>query len=152
LPSSDLQLGAKAFPASLPIRDAAHRALLDRLRRRLPVTARWRTEAPVTEGPGSAGTGDLRAWDVALDGLGTRVRVEAETRLGDVQALQRRIGLKQRDGEVDCVVLLLNDTAHNRLVVRATPELRTQFPVPARQAIAALEAGRAPVGNALILL
>ena len=81
------------------------------------------------------------------------MRVDAETHVGDLQAVQRRVALKQRDGRVDCVILLLADTHHHRdLLAMAGAGLRAQFPVPHRLALRALREGRSPGGNALVLL
>ena len=67
-------------------------------------TLRWRTEVPLLI------PGDLRAWDATIVGPGFGVGVEAETRLRDLQAAARRTNLKQRDGELDHVILLVADT------------------------------------------
>jgi transcriptional regulator with XRE-family HTH domain len=42
-----LELSARAFPAGPPIRDAAHRALLERFRARVSPTIAWRFEVPL---------------------------------------------------------------------------------------------------------
>jgi len=147
-----LELSARSYPVGAPVRDAGQVALLARLRRRVHPDLAWREEVPVVEMP-AAGFIDRRAWDVGMDGPGIRVRVDAETRVGDVQALERRLALKQRDGGEGCVILLLADTRHHRsLLVAAGAGLRAAFPVPQRSALAALRAGRSPGGNALVLL
>ena len=46
---------------------------------------------------------------------------EAETVLDDVQALERRLALKVRDGGVDGVILVIADTARNRRALAAAP-------------------------------
>jgi transcriptional regulator with XRE-family HTH domain len=84
-----LELSARACPAGPPLRDAAHRALLERFRGRVAPTIAWRFEMPVGR------PGDQRAWDAVMLIGPTEVAVEAETRLRDVQALQRRIALKR---------------------------------------------------------
>lgn len=97
--------------------------------------------------------GDLRAWDAVITGRTWRCGVEAETRPRDRQALERRIALKQRDGDVDCVILLLLDSGHNRRLVREHADaLAERFRVPGSQALELLAAGRAPGGNAIVLL
>jgi hypothetical protein len=99
------------------------------------------------------GTIDRRAWDAVIEGVGWRLPVEAETRSNDVQALQRRIALKQRDGAADVVLLLLADTKHHRSSLRLAGDgIAGQFPVSARQALRALAAGRRPERNAVVLL
>jgi hypothetical protein len=147
-----LELSARAFAAGVRVRDAGQLKLLGRFRPRIHPALEWREEVPVIE-MASLGPADLRAWDAAIDGPGVRVRVEAETHVGDAQALARRLALKQRDGHVDCVILLLAETKHHRtLLAEAGDGLRAMFPVPQRAALAALRAGRAPAGNAIVLL
>jgi hypothetical protein len=147
-----LELSASAFPVGVPVRDAGQAALLGRLRRRINAAFTWREEVPVVE-LRVAGSTDQRAWDAAVDGHGIRVRIDAETHVGDLQAVERRVALKQRDGRESCVLLLLADTRHHRRLLAAVGEgLRAAYPVPQRAALAALRAGRSPGGNALILL
>ncbi len=45
--------------------------------------------------------GDRRAWDALVASGGRRAGCEAETHLGDIQALERKLALKLRDGAVD---------------------------------------------------
>ncbi len=147
-----MELSARAFPVGAPVRDAGQLALLGRLRLRISPALTWRQEVPVLELP-TAGAVDHRAWDAGIDGVGWRARVDAETHVGDLQAVERRVALKQRDGRETCVLLLLADTRHHRrLLDVAGVGLRARFPVPQRPALAALKAGRSPGGNALILL
>jgi hypothetical protein len=152
LESVGLELSARAFPAGVPVRDGGQVALLARLRRRISAELRWREEVPVVELP-SAGSSDLRAWDAGIDGPDVRVRVDAETHVGDLQALERRVALKQRDGREPCVIVLLADTRHHRaLLAEAGDGLRSAFQISQRAALAALRAGSSPGGNALIVL
>jgi hypothetical protein len=72
-----------------------------------------RREVPV--GP----PGDLRAWDALIASRsGWSVGVEAETRLRDVQAVQRRLALKQRDSSIELAILLVAATRNNRQALR----------------------------------
>ncbi|HET7702235.1 MAG TPA: hypothetical protein VFK35_02470 [Candidatus Limnocylindrales bacterium] len=97
--------------------------------------------------------GDRRAWDLVIDGPGWSIPVEAETRLRDVQALQRKVALKCRDGGFDRVLLLVADTRHNRRVLRlASAGFAASHPVRGRDALAALQAGNLPEGSAIVLL
>lgn len=147
-----LQLSASAFPVGAPVREAGQIALLGRLRGRIAADLVWTEEVPVIEMP-MAGSVDHRAWDAGIDGKSWRARVDAETHVGDLQAVERRVALKQRDGMVECVILLLADTRHHRAVLEiAAAGLRARYPVSQRAALAALRAGRSPGGNALILL
>jgi transcriptional regulator with XRE-family HTH domain len=142
-----LELSARAYPAGEPICDRAHAALLGRFRARLHGSLRWRLEVPLPA------PGDLRAWDGQVGGPGWRLGVEAETRPTDLQALQRRLALKQRDGGVDGLILVLSDTRHNRELLRAHgDDLVERFPVPGRGAVELLAAGMLPGGNAIVLL
>ena len=56
-----LDLSVRAYPVGDPIRDAAHVALLERLRRLCHPSITWRTEVPFPM------AGDLRAWDATAD-------------------------------------------------------------------------------------
>ena len=139
----DLRIGL--FPTGSPIRDAAHLALIKRLRARVPTSLRWRTEVPVPI------DGDLRSADVVIDGESVDAMVEAETRLDDLQAMERRIYLKQRDFGIRRVILLVADTRHNRAVLDAHPELLDRFPISTRACLIALRECRDPGGNAIVL-
>lgn len=147
-----LKLSATAFPEGSPVRDAGQLALLHRLRNRINPALRWSEELPVIELP-TAGSVDLRAWDAGIDGPEWRCRIDAETHVGDLQALERRLALKQRDGREASVLLLLADTKHHRALLQVAGEgLRSRFPVPQRAALLALKTGRSPGANSLILL
>ena len=140
----DLRIGL--FPSGSPVRDAGHLALIERLRRRVSPALRWRAEVPVPL------PGDLRSADVVIDGSAVEEMVEAETRLDDLQALERRVRIKQRDLRIPRVILLIADTRHNRSVLVAHPELVARFPVTTRACLAALRSGRDPGGDAIVLL
>lgn len=143
-----LELSARVYPGGLPIRDAAHRALIERLRSRVSPTIAWRFEVPLPP------PGDQRAWDTVLLVGTEQIAVEAETRPRDMQSLQRRISLKRRDDpSIASVILLLANTRHNRGLVREHgPALMADFPVPAAETLAALGQGRSPRGCGVILL
>jgi hypothetical protein len=80
-----------------------------------------------------------------------RVGIEAVTRLVDAQAQSRVILLKQEAAGLECLILVLADTRHNRAAfVAAQPTLGPAFPVPSRAALAALRTGHVPPGNAVI--
>ena len=61
-------------------------------------------------------------------GPGFGAIVEAETRLDDVQAAERRLRAKQRDLGATRAILLVADTRHNRTVVAQVPQLRDAVP------------------------
>jgi hypothetical protein len=134
------------YPIATPVRDAGHLALLTRLRERVHPAVRWRSEVPMPI------PGDLRSADATLDGDHLDAMVEAETRLADVQGLERRVANKARDLGVQRVILLVLDSSHNREVVRSTPWLVERFPIGTRAALAALGQGRDPGGDCLVFL
>ena len=147
-----LELSARAFPTGVRLRDRGQLRLLGRLRARVHPSLGWHIEAPVVELP-TAGRPDLRAWDVAIEGAGWVVGVDAETRVGDLQAVVRRVTLKARDGAVDGVILLLAETRHHRRLLDETSvDLRAKLAVSPRQALASLRLGRRPGGSAIVLL
>ena len=142
-----LALRVQLHPSGTPLRDAAHLALLERLRRHLPRDAGWATEVPLPN------PGDRRAWDALIKLDGVRIGTEAETKGRDSQALQRKLSLKRRDGHVDHVILLMADTRHNRRFLReAGHGLRSDFLVPGHIALARISGGLDPGGSAIILL
>jgi transcriptional regulator with XRE-family HTH domain len=142
-----LELSARAYPAGEPLRDAAQVALLERLRLRLHRSLRFSTEVAFPS------PGDRRAWDAVIAGPDWRYGVEAETRPRDRQALERRLELKLRDGDVSGIALLLLDSRHNRDFIRAHRDvLADRFPITSRRALELLAAGVRPEGNAIIVL
>lgn len=145
-----LDVRLRAYPGPAPLRDAGQLALIDRLRTRLHVGLRLRTEVPL------AAANDQRAWDGVLSGFvdgGAPLRVEAETRIHDAQAQLRRITLKLRDDDAEHVLLVVADTPRNRAAVRAMGSVVVEsFPAPARVTLAALAVGSYPGGSALVFL
>jgi transcriptional regulator with XRE-family HTH domain len=141
-----LDLSVRLYPVGQPLRDKAQLALLDRLRRLLPETVAWRSEVPVPIG------GDRRAWDASISGSGWTAYVDAETRLRDIQALQRRTALKQRDTGTARVILLLADSRANRSILAALALPLVADPIPSRVLIEAVRSGRDPGGGGVILL
>lgn len=141
-----LELSARSYPTGAPLRDRAHLALIGRFRQLVAGTLSWRLEVPV------ASSGDLRAWDAMIGKGADRVGIEAETRLTDLQAIERRIALKCRDSGVRQAILLLADTRANRLTVRSyEASIRGAFPLSGRDALRALRDGDLPAASALVL-
>lgn len=144
-----LELSVRFFPMGDPVRDAGHRAVLDRLRTACHPSLVFRTEIPFPS------PGDTRAWDALISGFQPRVLcgVEAEMRPTDEQALGRKLAMKRRDGGADRLLLLLPDTRHNRTFVRGlTQGFRNSFPVPRFRALELLRAGADPGGDAIVLI
>ncbi len=141
-----LELGASLHPVGDPVRDKAHLALIRRFRARLGPGLTWRSEVPIPI------AGDRRSADGVIAGPGFGILVEAETRLDDVQALERSIAGKQRDLGIGRVILLVADTRHNRDVINRVGELRLRFPLATRACLLALARGLDPGGDALVIL
>ncbi|MBI2782373.1 MAG: helix-turn-helix transcriptional regulator [Chloroflexi bacterium] len=145
-PILGMELAASLYPAGDPVRDRGHLALLARLRARVPSALRWRVEVPVPI------TGDLRSGDAMVTLDTGDIVIEAETRLDDLQAVERKGAAKARDLGAIRLVLLVADTRHNRRVIRDHPELRERFPVDTRACLARLAKGQDPGGDALVIL
>lgn len=142
-----LDLSVRAFPTGRPLRDVAHLALLGRLRRELHPGLIWRTEVPVASGR------DLRAWDATITATAWQAAVEAEMRLRDIQALDRRIALKRRDSSIELVILLVANTRHNRAILASHGDsLAASFPFPGRRALELLRAGAAPEASSIVVI
>jgi hypothetical protein len=137
------------FAGPLRLRDEAQIRLLRRFRRRLGANWTWHLEVPLSDAP------DQRAWDAVAQHRTTRLKfvVDAETRLHDSQALLRRVALKRRDAGGPRLILLVNDTRHNRLALREFQDsFSAEFPAGGRHALAALEKGIDPRADALVCL
>jgi hypothetical protein len=86
-------------------------------------------------------------------GAGAPIAVEAETRLTDTQAFERRVALKARDGGIDRLIVLLARSRTNRHALEsAGPLLADYCAIAPRTALAALKAGKDPGGGSIILL
>ena len=142
-----LRLIVKAVPGGDPALDSGQLALLDRFRRRLTTTLPMGTEVPLPI------PGDRRAWDGFLRIDSVAIGIEAEARIRDAQAVDRRCALKRRDGGVDIVILVVADTRANRRMLALHREaLRANFPLDTRQILDALRAGRAPTASGIVVL
>lgn len=141
-----LELSIRLYPAADALRDRGHAALLERTRKLIHPSLRWRTEVPLPI------PGDRRAWDATITGEDWWRPVEAETRLADGQALARKLSLKLRDGNADFVVVIAADTRHNRSVADAVRRaLGPAFAADPAIVRRALADGRDPGTSALLL-
>jgi transcriptional regulator with XRE-family HTH domain len=141
-----LDVRLRAYPAGDPIRDAGQIRLLERLRARIHPSLRWSTEVPLPI------DGDLRAWDALIRGDAWRIAVEAETVLDDLQAQERRLALKRRDGGEDHVILLVADTRRNRRALASAPGAFADLPLGTREILVALRKGRNPGASGIVIL
>jgi len=143
-----LRCSVRFYPSELRVHDAGQLAVLDRLERMLAPPLRLRREVALPI------AGDLRAWDGrATDGRRT-ASIDAEARLGDLQALARRTLLKLRDDpDAGVVLLAVNRTAHNRATLRAHREaLRADFPLDGAAIVRHLRRGEIPPASGVILV
>ena len=141
---NDLRL--QLFPAGDPIRDVASQRLLTRFRACVHPRLGWATEVTLEI------EGDLRAWDAVITGPTWRCHVEAETVLDDLQALERRLERKRRDGAAHHVILVVADTRRNRRALAAAPSAFGRFSRDARAVLRALRAGVDPGRDAIVLV
>jgi len=141
-----LDVRLRAFRAGDPIRDAGQLRLLERLRRELHPSLRWSTEVPLPI------PGDLRAWDALIRGDRWLLGVEAETVIDDIQALERRLSLKVRDGQVDGVILVVADTPRNRRALSAAREAFADLPLRTRSALGPLRNGTYPGASGIVVI
>ena len=98
--------------------------------------------------------GDLRAWDAMVEGDGAPFVVEGESHVRDVQEVDRRIRLKQRDDpRAATVVLVLTRSDHHRRLLEEHREaLRGLLPLDGAGVLRAIRAGRRPPASGLVLL
>lgn len=142
-----LRLHARFYPTGGGLRDAAQLDLLRRLRARIGGRWNWQLEAPLNI------AGDQRAFDALLSNGEAKVAIEAITRLRDAQAQVRAAALKQRDGGVPQLVILIGATRHNRAALASAADvLATTFPLSTRATLRALASGEAPTANGIALL
>lgn len=143
-----LAASVKFYPEGSPVRDAGQLALFGRFEKLLAVPLRMPREVSLPI------HGDTRAWDAMIVGSGEAGFAEGEVRLGDLQALSRRIDLKLRDDPRGTIVILVvARTRHNQRVLGEHREaLRAQFPLDGAAIARALRAGRLPPASGIIVV
>jgi transcriptional regulator with XRE-family HTH domain len=143
-----LDVRVNAYPAGDPLRDAVSVRLFEALRRRAHPSIAWRTELPL---PAS---GDRRAWDAVAISQDGWTGIECISRFGAADATIRRANSKlAEDPRISRLVLVVNDTTRNRSALAAALlTVRAGFPLQTREVLAALEAGRTPPLNGIVLL
>ena len=136
-------------PIGDPIRDKGQQALAHRFDA-IPSAAWQSTSETLLPMPG-----DRRAWDKLLRLVGTdyRVGVDLETRIRDIQELTRRTRLRERDGGVDAILIVLSDSATNRrLVDELRSTLGREYETSPRSTLAALRSGRPLPGSGVVIV
>jgi hypothetical protein len=100
------------------------------------------------------GRTDLRAWDAVVDSTGCPDAFEVETRLWDLQSMERRAMLKLRDdATIQHVFLVVADTKANRRALAAGREmLRSAFPLDTRAVMASLAAARCLGAGGVVII
>ena len=138
----------RLYPEGPPVHDRASLAVLGRFERVLASPLRLAREV------GLPIAGDQRAWDGRIRDPDRSASIECESRLEDIQAVARRIALKQRDDpDAGVVILLVNRTDRNRRILAEHREaLRTQFPLDGATILTDLRAGRVPKASGILLL
>jgi transcriptional regulator with XRE-family HTH domain len=141
-----LDIRMQAYVAGDPLRDAGQLRVLDRFRAQLHASLQVRTEVPLPI------DGDRRAWDAVVAGPGWHAAVEIETVLDDVQALERRLALKARDGGMTVVILVVADTPRNRRILAGVPTAFAWLGRDVRGTFRALRRAEPPPQSALLLV
>jgi transcriptional regulator with XRE-family HTH domain len=143
-----LALSLKLYPSGSPIRDAGQLALLGRVESivAMPLNIRREVVLPAQ--------GELRAWDAAISDDRAVAFLDAEARIGDIQALNRRMELKLRDDPRGSILILVAArTRHNLEVLRDHREtLRPLLPLDGAAIIRALRAGRLPPASGILVI
>jgi len=117
------------------------------------ISNKWR----VTDETLLPGAGEQRAWDKLLRLADATPRhlvgVDIESRVWDVQAIVRRTRARERDGQVDHILIVLADTAHNRRIV---DELRASlgpgYATGSRRLLRGLRVGERLAGSGVLLV
>ncbi|HYI21874.1 MAG TPA: transcriptional regulator [Candidatus Limnocylindrales bacterium] len=136
-------------PIGDPIRDKGQQALAHRFDALL--SEAWQSTSEVL----LPLTGDRRAWDKLLRLVGNdyRVGVDLETRIRDIQELTRRTRLRERDGGVDAILIVLSDSSTNRrLVDELRVTLGRDYTTSPRSILAVLRGGRRLAGSGVVVI
>jgi transcriptional regulator with XRE-family HTH domain len=145
------EISVGLHPIGDPTRDKGQQACGQRFDGRL--SERWR----MTNETLLPGASEKRAWDKLLRLIDETPRylvgVDIESRVWDVQAIVRRTRERERDGQVDHLLIVLADTAHNRRVIDTLREtIGAAYGTPPRAIFAALRKGEPLPGSGVILV
>ena len=110
-----LELSLQLYPIGDALRDKGQLALGKRFDALL--SDHWR----VIDEALLPGAGEQRAWDKLLRLIDSSPRylvgVDLETRIRDIQSLVRRTRRRERDGQVNAILIVVSNSAANRRVV-----------------------------------
>jgi transcriptional regulator with XRE-family HTH domain len=138
------------YPADDPIRDAPQVRLLRAFRDSIGPLLPMDLERPVVPVPGS---GDRRAFDAVLRLPSGDCGVECYTRFHDCQAQLRAALLKQRDAQLNRLLIVVRAThANRRSLAAATDLIQLNFPLGTRAVLFALRTGRDLTANGVVLI
>ncbi len=141
------ELSANLYPIGAGLHDRGQQALLSRLEMHVHALFEKTREVPFPN------VHDLRSWDLVLKLGSFLVGVEAETRVRDIQELVRRVRQREADGGVDEILIVLSDSAHNRLVVDELREaLGARYAASPRLLLKALRSGQPLPASGVILI
>jgi transcriptional regulator with XRE-family HTH domain len=146
-----MELSLGLHPIGDPIRDKGQQALGRRFDA-IPAAVWQITAETLLPNPG-----DQRSWDRLLRLTTSSVRhlvgADLETRIRDIQALVRRTRMRERDGGVDAILIVLSDSATNRaLVGQLRGALGADYRTSPRRILAALRHGTQLPGSGVILV
>lgn len=138
-------------PIGDPVRDKGQLACGRRFNALL--SNRWR----VTDETLLPGAGEQRAWDKLLRLVDATPRylvgVDIESRVWDVQAIVRRTRARERDGQVDHILIVLADSAHNRRIVdELRSGLEPDYQAGSRALLGSLRRGERLAGSGVLLV
>ena len=142
-----LRLWTRTYPAARAIQDAPQLELLRRFRERIGPSWSWRYEVILPDRL------DQRAADAVISNGSADVMVEAFTRLANAQSQLRAVSLKSRDLNLPRVVVVLRASVSNRRALgEAAQVMVAEFPLGTRTVLRALQAGRDPGANGIVML
>ncbi len=145
------EVSVQLYPIGDALRDKGQLAVGKRFGELLSEAWQVTDETPLP------GAGEQRAWDKLLRLVGSSpaylVGVDIETRIRDIQALVRRTRGRERDGEVDAILIVLSDSATNRrLVDELRASLGSAYATSPRAILSALRSGERLVGSGVVLV
>ena len=142
-----LRLWTRTYPSARAIQDGPQLELLRRFRERVGAHWSWRYEVILPDRL------DQRAADAVISRGAATIMIEAFTRLANAQAQLRAVALKARDLGADrSVIVLRASVANRRALSEAADVVAAEMPLGPRVVLRALQAGRDPGANGVVVL